>query len=429
MTGQNECGKIGITINVLNVFGLKITYIMNRSIGFMEFKTARRMSSIKASEIREILKITERPEVISFAGGLPAPELFPVEEIKEVNRIVLEEDGQKALQYTTTEGYEPLRKWIAQRMNSRLGTNFDSDNILITHGSQQALDLTGKVFLDEGDTVFCESPTYLAAISAFKAYGCNFVEVPTDDEGMIISELENQLKICQNPKLIYVIPNFQNPTGRTWSLERRKQLADVSAKYGIAVVEDNPYGELRFEGDFLHSVKSFDTIGNTLCTGTFSKIFCPGYRIGWIAGDNEIIRKYVLVKQGTDLQCNTIAQMEIAKYLELYDIDKHIEKIRKIYRKRRDIAIQTMEKVFPNDIIFTRPQGGLFAWVELPSYVNARDVLKKCLEKDVAFVPGGSFFPNGGRENTFRINFSNMSEDRIEKGLNCLGDVLKHFII
>lgn len=395
----------------------------------MEFKTAKRMSDVKASEIREILKITERPEIISFAGGLPAPELFPIDEIKEVNRIVLEEDGQKALQYTTTEGYEPLRKWISRRMNNRLGTSLDCDNIIITHGSQQALDLTGKVFLDEGDTVFCESPTYLAAISALRIYGGNFVEVPTDDEGMIISELEKQIKNCRNPKLIYVIPDFQNPTGRTWSLERRRQLADISAKYEVPVIEDNPYGELRFEGDFMPSVKAFDSTGNVLCTGTFSKIFCPGYRIGWLAGNKEIIRKYVLVKQGTDLQCNTIAQMEIAKYLELYDIDKHIKKIREVYRKRRDMAIQTMKAVFPDGITFTNPQGGLFAWVELPLHINSRHVLEKCLAKNVAFVPGASFFPNGGGENTFRINFSSMTEEKIAEGLKRLGDVLKEFII
>ncbi|KAI4453802.1 atp7 isoform b [Holotrichia oblita] len=282
------------------------------------------MTEIKASEIREILKVTEKPEVISFAGGLPAPELFPVSEILEVNRIVLEEKGAKALQYTTTEGYKPLREWIATRMNTRLGTDFDCDNILITHGSQQALDLSGKVFLDEGDTVLCESPTYLAAISAFRAYGCEFTEIPTDEQGMVISELEKRLKECGRAKLIYVIPDFQNPTGRTWSFERRKQLAEVSAKYNVVVVEDNPYGELRFEGDFLQAVKSFDKTGNVLCTGTFSKIFCPGYRIGWIAGEKDIISKYVLAKQGTDLQCNTIAQMEISKYLDLYDIDAHI---------------------------------------------------------------------------------------------------------
>jgi len=387
------------------------------------------MSDIKASEIREILKITERPEVISFAGGLPAPELFPVGAIKEVNRMVLDSDGAKALQYTTTEGFKPLREWIAHRMNNRLGTSFDCDDVLITHGSQQALDLSGKVFLDEGDVVFCESPTYLAAISAFRAYGCSFIEIPTDDQGMIISELVKQLEKCEKAKLIYVIPDFQNPTGRTWSLERRKQLADISARFGIAVVEDNPYGELRFEGEFLPSVKSFDKAGNILCTGTFSKIFCPGYRIGWIAGDKNIIRQYVLVKQGTDLQCNTIAQMEISKYLELYDIDVHIDKIRDTYRKRRDLSVKTMEEAFPDGVSFTRPQGGLFAWVELPSHINARDVLEKCVEQNVAFVPGGSFFPNGGKENTFRINFSNMSEERIVEGLKRLGNVLNKFVI
>lgn len=391
-------------------------------------KYAKRMSEIKASEIREILKVTERPEVISFAGGLPAPELFPIDEIIEVNRIVLESDGQKALQYTTTEGFAPLREWIAKRMNHRLGTSFDRDHILITHGSQQALDLSGKVFLDEGDIVFCESPTYLAAISAFRAYGCRFVEIPTDDNGMIISELEKQLQRYPEAKFIYVIPDFQNPTGRTWSLERRHQLAGVSAQYGIAVVEDNPYGELRFEGEFLPSVKSFDMLGNIICTGTFSKIFCPGYRIGWLAGEKDLIQKYVLVKQGADLQCNTIAQMVIAKFLELYDIDQHIDKIRETYKRRRDLAVETMSKKFPAEVLFTRPDGGLFSWIELPDYINARDVLEICLTKNVAFVPGGSFFPNGGRENTFRINFSNMPEDRIVEGLNQIGIVLNDVI-
>ncbi|GLC80360.1 aminotransferase-like domain-containing protein [Lacrimispora brassicae] len=394
----------------------------------MKIKYAKRMANLKASEIREILKVTERPEVISFAGGLPAPELFPIEEIIEVNRIVLEESGGKALQYTTTEGYAPLREWIANRMNTRLGTCLDNDNILITHGSQQALDLSGKVFLDEGDVVLCESPTYLAAITALRAYGCEFMEVPTDDNGMKIDELEKILESTKNVKAIYVIPDFQNPTGRTWSLERRQQLAETSMKYGVIVLEDNPYGELRFEGETLPSVQSFDKHGYILCTGTFSKTFCPGYRIGWIAGDKEIIRKYVLAKQGTDLQCNTIAQMEIAKYLELYDIDEHIAKIREVYKKRRDLAIQTMEQEFPEGVTFTKPQGGLFAWVELPANINARDVLEKSLEKNVAFVPGGSFFPNGGKENTFRINFSNMPEERIIEGLKRLGETLHEFV-
>lgn len=332
------------------------------------------------------------------------------------------------MQYTTTEGYEPLRKWIATRMNTKLNTSFDCENILITHGSQQALDLTGKVFLDEGDIVLCESPTYLAAISAFRAYGCVFIEVPIDKDGMLIEELEKILKSTQKVKLIYMIPDFQNPTGRTWSKQRREQLAKISNKYNVIVIEDNPYGELRFEGETLPSVKYFDKDGYILCTGSFSKIFCPGFRIGWIAGDKEIIKKYVLVKQGADLQCNTLAQMEIAKYLELYDIDKHIEKIIETYRSRRNIAVNTMKKSFPKEINFTIPQGGLFSWIELPVYINAIDVLVKSLEKNIAFVPGGSFFANGGKENTFRINFSNMPEDKIVFGLESLGEVLYEFI-
>lgn len=391
----------------------------------MKIKYAKRMSKLKASEIREILKVTENPEIISFAGGLPAPELFPVEEIIRVNRMVLEESAQTALQYTTTEGYAPLRQWIANRMNTGQGTAFDKDDVLITHGSQQSLDLSGKVFFDEGDVVLCESPTYLAAITAFRAYGVEFVSIPTDDDGMIMDELEKILKQTQNVKAIYVIPNFQNPTGRTWSLERRQTLAKLSAQYETMVIEDNPYGELRFEGEFLPSVKSFDKVGNILCTGTFSKIFCPGYRIGWIAGDKDIIRKYVLAKQGTDLQCNTLAQMDIAKYLELYDIDAHIEKIRAVYKKRRDLMVSMMDQEFPEGIMFTRPQGGLFAWAQLPQSINARDVLEESLKENVAFVPGGSFFPNGGMENTLRLNFSNMPEERIVEGIRRLGRVLR----
>lgn len=393
----------------------------------MQLGLAKRMSSIKASEIREILKVTEQDDVISFAGGLPAPELFPIQEIEKITEIVLEKQGSKALQYTTTEGYAPLREWIADRMNRQLGTSFDKDNILITHGSQQGLDLSGKVFLDEGDIVVCESPTYLAAISAFKAYGCKFKEIPTDADGMVMEALEETLKTIKDIKLIYVIPTFQNPTGRTWSLERRKKLAELSAKYNIAVIEDNPYGELRFEGEHLPSIKSFDKDGNVLCTGSFSKIFCPGFRIGWIAGDKDLIRKYVLVKQGVDLQCNTIAQMTIAEYMAHYNIDKHISKIVDVYRKRRDVAIDAIKTYFPNDVKYTIPEGGLFTWIELPEHISARELLDKCLEKKIAFVPGGSFFPNNNKENTFRINYSNMPEDKIREGLKTISEVLLQY--
>ena len=391
----------------------------------MEYRYAGRLSNIRASEIRELLKLTERPEVISFAGGLPASELFPIQEIKEVNDYVLDCCGEQALQYTTTEGFQPLRRWIAERMNSRLGTSFDEDNIMITHGSQQALDLTGKVFLEEGDVVLCESLTYLAAISAFRAYGCRFAEVETDEDGMVISRLEKALEENPGAKLIYIVPDFQNPTGRTWSLARRRQLAELSAKYNVVVIEDNPYGELRYEGDFLPSVKSFDKEGNVLCTGTFSKIFCPGYRIGWIAGEKEVIRKYVLVKQGVDLQCNTVAQMVISSFLEKYDIDAHIDKIREVYHRRRDAAVDSIERFFPDNIKYTKPEGGLFLWVELDRKVNTTKLLEKCLEQDVAFVPGDSFYPNSGKTNTMRINFSNTQEEKIVEGIRRIGNAIR----
>jgi len=394
----------------------------------MPVRFADRISRTKASEIREILKVTQNPEIISFAGGLPAPELFPIEGVKKADAAVLDESGMTALQYTTTEGYDPLRTWIAERLNKRNGTSMDKDNIMITHGSQQALDLAGKVFLDEGDVVLCESPTYLAAITAFRSYGCEFVDISTDENGMIMSELRKAMDENDRIKLIYIVPNFQNPTGRTWSLERRKELAEISAEKRIAVIEDDPYGEIRFEGRDIRSVQSLDAAGNVLSTGTFSKIFCPGFRIGWIAGDKRIIRKFVLVKQGTDLQCNTFAQMSISKYLEQNDIDAHIRIIRETYKKRRDLAVMTMKENFPKGVTFTEPEGGLFAWIELPGHMNARDVLVRCLERKVAFVPGGSFFANGGHENTLRINFSNMPEDRIVTGLKIMAEVFKEFM-
>ncbi|OPJ55438.1 aminotransferase-like domain-containing protein [Alkalithermobacter paradoxus] len=394
----------------------------------MAIKFANRMGSLKASEIRELLKLTEKPEVISFAGGLPAPELFPVEEMKEVAVKVLEEGGRQALQYAATEGYIPLRKMIAERMNTKLQTNLNESNILITSGSQQGLDFSGKIFLNEGDVVLCESPSYLGALNAFKAYGPKFIEVPTDENGMIMEELEKILETTENVKMIYVIPDFQNPTGRTWPFERRKKFMEIISKHEIPVIEDNPYGELRFEGDILPSLKSMDEKGLVVFLGTFSKTFCPGLRVGWVAAETEILEKYIMIKQSADLQTSSIAQREVAKFMEIYDLDAHVEKIKDIYRKRRDLMLNTMKEEFPEGLKYTYPVGGLFTWVELPSNINARDVLVKCLENNVAFVPGGSFFPNGGKENTFRLNYSNMPEDKIVEGVKRLGKVLREFV-
>lgn len=395
----------------------------------MAIKFAKRMDNLKASEIRELLKLTERPEVISFAGGLPAPELFPVEEMKKVAVAVLEESGTKALQYAATEGYVPLREKIAARMNTKFQTKVSSSDILITSGSQQGLDFAGKIFLDEGDIVLCESPSYLGAINAFKAYGPKFIEVPTDKDGMIMEELEKILAANDKVKMIYVIPDFQNPTGRTWPVDRRHKFMEIISKYEIPVLEDNPYGELRFEGEVPPSLKSLDTKGLVMFLGTFSKIFCPGLRLGWVAAEHDLLEKFIMIKQGSDLQSSTIAQIEVNKFMEMYDLDAHVEEIKKVYRVRRDLMLNTMKECFPEGLDYTFPSGGLFTWVELPAHINARDVMSKCLENNVAFVPGGSFFPNGGKENTFRLNYSNMPDERIVEGIKRLGKVLHEFLV
>lgn len=389
---------------------------------------AERINNIKTSEIRDILKLTQKPEMISFAGGLPAPELFPIEEIKEIAVKVLNEDGRQALQYDATEGYGLLRKQIAERMNNVFKTAITSDDVLVTSGSQQGLDFSGKLFLDPGDYVLCESPTYLGAINAFNSYSPRYIEVPTDENGMIMDELKKILATTEKIKLIYVNPDYQNPTGRTWSLERRKEFMNLITKYEIPVVEDNPYGELNFSEEIKPSLKSLDEKGLVIFLGTFSKIFCPGFRIGWVVADNPILAKYILIKQGADLHTSSISQREIARYIEIYDLDAHIEKIKKVYKQRRNLIIKTMEQEFPRQVNFSYPQGGLFTWVELPTEVDAKQVLIKSLAENVAFVPGGSFYPNGGKENFFRLNYSNMSETKIVTGIKRLGKVLKEFI-
>ena len=391
----------------------------------MRMKFANRIDSLRASDIREILKITQRAEVISFAGGLPAPELFPVEEIKEISRLLMEESGRVALQYSTTEGYEPLRQKIAARIGRKFQTQASAEEVMITSGSQQALDFTGKLFLDAGDVVLCESPTYLAAISAFRAYQPEFIAVPTDDDGMIIEELERILTTTDNVKLVYVIPDFQNPTGRTWSLERRRRFIETVSRYGVAVLEDNPYGELRFEGEILPSIKSMDREGLVIGTGTFSKTFCPGMRIGWLVAAPPVIEKYVLIKQGADLCTSLRNQMEIDLFMELFDFEGNLVRLTELYRQRRNSMVAALEAMMPEGVSFTRPQGGLFLWVTLPERIKAIELLKRCLEQNVAFVPGDSFFPNGGVENTLRLNYSNMPEDRIREGVARLAAAIR----
>ncbi|CAK7035524.1 MAG: 2-aminoadipate transaminase [Peptostreptococcus russellii] len=395
----------------------------------MAIKFAERTNNMEGSAIRELLKLTQKPEVISFAGGMPAPELFPVDAMIDVSKKVLEENGRVAMQYTTTEGYAPLREHLAKRMNDNLQTNVVADDLLITNGSQQCLDFIGKAFLDKDDIVLCESPSYLGAINAFNAYQPKFIDVPTDGDGMIMEELERILEENDRVKFIYVIPDFQNPSGRTWPLERRKKFMEIINKYEIPVAEDNPYGELRYEGEYLPSLKSMDTKGLVMFLGTLSKVLSPGYRIGWVAASPEILAKFNVIKQAADLQASTISQMEMAKFFDDYDVDAHIAKLREVYGHRRTVMLDAMKKYFPEGVTYTYPNGGLFTWVILPEGIDATVLQKeKALPNNVAFVPGEPFFPNGGHVNTFRMNYSNMPDDKIEEGIRLLGLSIKEAI-
>lgn len=390
----------------------------------MTTRFARRMEALKASEIREILKVTQRPEVISFAGGLPAPELFPVKTLAAATQKVFEEDGMRALQYSTTEGHAPLRRKIAERMQSTWNACVAPDQILVTSGSQQGLDLTGKLLLDEGDVVLCESPTYLGAISAWNVVRPRWVEVETDDDGMVPAALERTLRTYPNAKAIYVIPNFQNPSGRTWSLERRRQFMEIVERHDVWVVEDNPYGELRLEGEPITSLKSLDRRGRVLALGTFSKVFCPGLRIAWIAAENPAYEKLVILKQGADLQTSTLGQLQVNRYLEENDLDADIARILPVYRERRDAMLAALDAAMPPGVTWTRPSGGLFVWMTLPEGLSARTLLDECVRQNVAFVPGGAFYPNGDHENTLRLNYSNMPVERIREGIRRLASAV-----
>ncbi|MBK5251408.1 MAG: PLP-dependent aminotransferase family protein [Peptostreptococcaceae bacterium] len=383
-------------------------------------KYANRMGKLKASEIRELLKLTTKPEIISFAGGLPAPEMFPVEQIKAIVTKIMDEQGETALQYSPTEGYAPLREAICG-MN-----DFDStvDDVLITSGSQQGLDFSAKIFINPGDVIICESPSYLGALNAFKAYEADFREVGMDEDGMIMEDLEKVLKETPRARMIYVIPDFQNPTGRTWTVERRKRFMELANEYDLPVIEDNPYGALRFEGVKPPSLKSFDTEGRVIFLGTFSKTFCPGLRIGWVQASEEILNKYILVKQGADLQTNSLAQREIYEFVTNYDFAGHVEHIKNVYRGRRDLMLESIEKYFPKEAKHTYPEGGLFLWITLPERINTKELSYKALEKNVAYVPGGSFYPNGDKQNSFRLNYSYNTDDKIVEGIKRLGEVI-----
>ena len=386
---------------------------------------ADRMENVKASEIRELLALTAKPEIISFAGGLPAPELFPVEQMDAAIEAVMKENGRAALQYGTTEGLPRLRQQIADRLAAKNNIHTDIANIIPTAGSQQGLDFAARLFVNPGDVVIMESPSYLGAINAFIQSQPNFVEIPTDEDGMIMEELDKVLPATPNVKMIYVIPDFQNPSGRTWPLERRQKFMEIINKYEIPVLEDNPYGELRYEGEYLPALKSMDTKGLVIYLGTFSKILAPGLRLGWIVANDEYIRKFNLIAQGAVLQTSTFSIAAVSKFIDMYDLDAHVEKIRQVYKHRCALMVESMDKYFPKEVSFTRPNGGLFTWAELPDYIDTKEMAVQALEQKVAYVPGASFFPNGGNDHCMRLNYSCMPDERIVEGIKRLGNVIK----
>jgi 2-aminoadipate transaminase len=399
-----------------------------------ESRFARRTQRMQGSAIRELLKLTSVPGMISFGGGLPAPDVFPVKEFAEACARVFDdpEKAKKALQYSSSEGHLPLREMIARHTN-RYGINISADNVLITSGSQQALDLIGKVFINPGDHILVESPTYLGALQAWDAYEAEYITVPSDENGLVTDELEDALRM--GPKFMYVLPNFQNPTGVTISLERRKRIVELADQYGVPIVEDDPYGQLRYEGEHLPPIGVMDDItrreqgnpvtGIAIYLSTFSKTLAPGLRLAWIIAPVNVINKFVQAKQGMDLHSATMNQYIAYEVASGGFIDRHVKLIREVYSERRNVMLESLEEHMPAGVKWTRPQGGLFLWVTLPEEVDASDVFRKAVKEKVAFVVGRPFHPKGGGENTFRLNFSCEKPEVINEGIARLGRVLK----
>jgi 2-aminoadipate transaminase len=386
---------------------------------------AGRMQSVHRSFIREILKAAVDPEIISFAGGLPNPRFFPVQELEEATRKVLAADGAAALQYATTEGFPPLRELIAQRYAER-GTRVRPEDVLILNGSQQGLDLIAKVLVDPGDDVLVESPSYLAALQCFGFFEPRFHALPMDRDGVDVGELSSALKNTA-PKLFYAIPNFQNPSGISYSLQRRREAARLLAGSSTVLVEDDPYGEIRFIGEDLPSIRTcLSDAGSTdssVLLGTFSKIVSPGVRLGWIVAGQEIMEGLVVAKQAADLHSNELTQRIVHRYLLDNDVGAHIRRIRAAYKRQRDLMVDAVKSLFPPDVHCTEPEGGMFLWMTLPDGVSAMKFFESALAQKVTFVPGAAFFSSGGGENTLRLNFSNCDEAMIQEGMTRLARV------
>jgi len=394
---------------------------------------AQRTKSAKSSIIRELLKLTQNPEIISFAGGLPAPEVFPVARFQEACHRVLQTQAAAALQYGPTEGYRPLREYIVAHM-ARYGILANVDNVLITSGSQQALDLIAKLLINRGDRILVESPTYVGALQAFDLMGAEYVTVPIDDDGLQTSEMEQALR--SGPKFMYILPNFQNPGGVTLSRSRRDELVALSDKYGIPIIEDDPYGQLRYEGEHMPPLVVLDRtnlardngykLGNVIYLSTFSKVLAPGLRVAWIVAPPDVIARLSQLKQSTDLHTSSFTQMVIYEAARDGFIDEHVKLIRKVYKERRDAMLEALQDFFPPEVSWTHPHGGLFLWVTMPPGIDSRKLLDTALRQNVAFVPGEAFFPSGDPGSHMRLNFSNAQPEMIREGIRRLSIAVAH---
>jgi 2-aminoadipate transaminase len=398
---------------------------MINSIDHFLSQSARGM---KRSAIREILKLLQKPGMISFAGGLPSPETFPVNDLKEIALEVLEKEGAFALQYSTTEGDPLLRQMLVDRHN-RQGLNIGIENIIITTGSQQALDLIARIFIDPGDNVLCGLPSYLGGINAFVSYGAKMKGIPLDDHGMRPEELENAVitlkELGRKIKFIYLIPDFQNPAGITLPESRRLKIIEIAEKHDLLIVEDSPYREIRFEGKSQQQMYGLDRTGRVITLCTFSKIFAPGFRVGWVIGQPLILDKIVLAKQTADLCTSAFLQRILARYIEKGLLEINLPKTILLYRERRDFMLHCLTRYMPDEVIWTKPEGGLFLFVTMPARLNAASVLKKAIDHNVAFVDGSTFFCNDQGHNTMRINFSYSDRAEIEAGVERLSKVIK----
>lgn len=389
----------------------------------MNYKFSDKVSGLQASAIREILKFTADPEVISFAAGNPAPEAFPVEEIKRISSEILKDDPILALQYSISEGYPELRQLLKDDLAKKGCFNPETDDLIITSGAQQANELSCKVLCNEGDTLICESPSFIGSLNAFRSYNVNLVGVEMEKGGICLDKLEEVLKSAEGQKLIYVIPNFQNPTGDTMTAEKRKGVYELACKYDAIILEDNPYGDLRFAGEHIDSIKTLDKDGRVIYSGTFSKILAPGLRVGYVAAPKEIIQKIVVCKQVSDVHTNIWSQVVCAKFMKECDMEKHFASLREIYRKKCDLMLEGIKKHFSEKVTYTVPEGGLFIWATLPDGSNMTEFCTIAVrDYKIAVVPGTAFMINeSDNTNSFRLNFSTPTDEQIIKGIEILG--------